>query len=141
MEIRHLLLVSDKSFISGSFRILFLLANMTLLAKCKPGYSFPNEVKGEELEVFCNLFGSDPVWHDEQTDQPLSECTPIKEPCPTTDLVTIPNGGFQKYFIKKQLFVNFTCHSDSILTYQKRPIHLFMEGLLMNASQSEPQVL
>ena len=115
---------------------------MTLLAKCKPGYSFPNEVNGEELEVVCFVFfESPPLWHEPETGLPLRECTPIKEPCSTTDLVTIPNGGFQKYFVKKQLFVNFTCHSDSILTYQKTPIHLFMEGLMMNASQSEPQVL
>ena len=140
MEISHLLLVSDKKILSGIFRILFLLANMTFLAKCKHGYSFPNEVHGEKIEVYCNLLGSDPVWQEEETNQPLSECTPIKEPCSTTDLMTIPNGGFQKYFVEKQLFVNFTCHSDSILTYQKRPIHLFMEGLMMNASQSELKV-
>ena len=114
---------------------------MTLLAKCKHGYSFRNEVQGEKIEVYCDLVAPDPGWHEEETYLPLSECTQIKEPCPTTDLVTIPNGGFQKYFVKKQLYVNFTCHSDSILTYQKSPIHWFMEGLVMNASQSEPQVL
>ena len=114
---------------------------MTLLAKCKHGYSFRNEVQGEKIEVYCDLVAPDPGWHEEETYLPLSECTQIKEPCPTTDLVTIPNGGFQKYFVKKQLYVNFTCHSDSILTYQKKPIHLLMEGLVMNASQSEPQVL